>query len=103
LERIDILSVREIAKNLVAELELNPLECDPDAGRNFEKIAVLDYVTFLRQAPYRSPSTNQCTLETCYIYFEKAVKSGISEERMERIFSNLRAYWIPRLRSTNAE
>jgi hypothetical protein len=70
-----MLSVKEIAKNLVAELEYEPLACDPDAARNFKKIAVQDYVAFLKQSPYRSPETNQCALESTYIYFHRTVKA----------------------------
>jgi hypothetical protein len=94
-------SVKEIAKSLVAELELSPLDCDPDAARNFKKIAVQDYVNFLKQSPERSTATNNCSLENCYIYYARAVKAGIPEYRMEKIFFLLRAYWIPKLRSTN--
>ena len=98
-----MLSVKDNAKNLVAELEYEPLACDPDAARNFKKIAVQDYVTFLKQAPYRSPATNQSALESTYIYIHRAVKAGVPEYRMEKYFYLLRAYWVPKLRSTDAE
>lgn len=96
-------SVREIAKKLVAEMSNHPLDCDPEAGNHFKRLAIIDYASFLRLSPYRSAPVNLQHLEQSYCYAERAIKAGVSEERIEQTFYNLRRYWTPRLGSKDGD
>lgn len=92
--------VREIAQKLAAELELNPFPFDPDAGKRLKRIAIIDYASFLRKSPYRTPEQNKRAFDDAQIYAEKAISLGVPREKIEESFFRLRQFYAPRLKQT---
>lgn len=94
--------VREIAKKLVAEMTGKPLDCDREAaGKQLRRLAVIDYASYLKHSPELSEEINNRAMEKAYMFYYRAIEAGVPESDMEKSFSDLRAYWIPRLaRST---
>jgi hypothetical protein len=94
--------VREIAKKIVAEMEhLNP-ETIPASDRMiaadmYRRFAIRDYAEALKHSLDRTPERNDRCIEQAYIYAEKAISLGASEERIETVFAGLRSYWAKKL------
>ena len=94
--------VRDIAKRIVAEMQLNPLECDREAaGKHNKRLAIIDYASYLKLSPYRSEPINNRAMEQAYMFYYRAIEAGIPEDQMEQSFTDLRSYWIPRLARSN--
>ena len=94
--------VREIAKKLVAEMGLTPLDCDREAaGKHNKRLAVIDYASYLKNSPHRSEELNNKAMEQAYMFYYRAIEAGIPEDQMEQSFTDLRSYWVPRLARSN--
>jgi hypothetical protein len=97
-------TVREIAKAIVAEMRTVQEECTPAAAKHYERLSIITYADFLKRSPERTEAMNTQCLEESWLYAQKAISYGASEEKIEESFARLRAYWIPRLKeATNAE
>jgi hypothetical protein len=90
--------VREIALRVAAELELNPMPFDPDAGKRYKRIALIDYASFLRKSFERTPEQNKNALGDALLYAEKSIDCGVPREVMEESFFRLRKFYAPRLK-----
>jgi hypothetical protein len=90
-------STREFAKALIKEMERTKEDCLPGAAETYRRLSVIDYADYLKRSSERTPEANKRVLETAYLFAEKAIALGVSEERIERSFGLLRMYWIPRL------
>ena len=91
-------SVREVAKSIIAEMEGIQRECNPVQAEYFRRLAVISYADALKSSPMRSPELTEQSIQEAYAFSQKAIALGIREERMETSFSNLRDYWLPRLK-----
>ena len=93
--------VREIAKQIVAEEHMNPLTIPADdrmiAADTYRRFAIRDYAEALKHSLDRTPERNDRCIEQAYIYAEKAISLGASEERIETVFAGLRSYWAKKL------
>ena len=90
--------VREITKKLVAEILEKPLDCDREAaGKQLRRLAVIDYASYLKHSPELSEETNNRAMEKAYMFYYRAIEAGVPEEQMEKSFTDLRSYWVPRL------
>lgn len=75
---------------------------DPDAAKHYQRVAVIDYATFLKESPFRSPEINERALERAMLYRAAALRAGANEEAIEKTFRQLRQYWIPRIVAANS-
>jgi hypothetical protein len=91
-------SIREIAKNLIASVEQTELDCLPDAGKRFKRIAIIDYAQALQRSPCRSVEENERYLGEAHLYAQRAVSCGVSEDDIDESFSRLRSFWLPKLK-----
>ena len=83
--------LRQLARALVAESAGNERrQYDPEAVKQYSRLAVIDYATFLKESPYRSPEINGRALERAYLYLEAAIKAGADEEDLETRYRQLR-------------
>lgn len=94
--------VREIAKKIVAEMEhMNPLTISDDdrmvAADTYRRLAIRDYAEAFKHANDRTYERNLRCIEQAYIYAEKAISLGASEQRLEVVFAGLRHYWAGKL------
>jgi hypothetical protein len=94
--------VRELAKQLVKAMddplpEFIPVEDRLIAADTYRRFAIRDYAEALKLSIERTPEHNQRCLESAYVYAEKAISLGISEERLEAVFAGLRSYWAKKL------
>jgi hypothetical protein len=94
--------VREIAKKIVAEMEhMNPLTIPADdrviAADTYRRIAIRDYAEAFKHANDRMYEHNLRCIEQAYIYAEKAISLGASEQRLDVVFAGLRSYWSKKL------
>lgn len=94
--------VREIAKQIVAEMErMNPLTISADdrmvAAHTYRRFAIRDYAEAFKHANDRTYERNLRCIEQAYIYAEKAISLGASEQRLETIFAGLRSYWAKKI------
>ena len=94
-------SISDIAKSLKDLMENSQRDLLPtDAERN-RRLAVMTYAEALKAAPTRSREINEICLEEAHVYAQKAISLGVSEENIEKSFSQLRQYWLPRLKEVS--
>jgi hypothetical protein len=92
------------ASALVAESAGNERrQYDPEAVKQYTRLAVIDYATFLKESSFRSPEINERALERALLYKSAALRAGADEEAIEKTFRQLRGYWIPRLVAANSK
>ncbi len=91
-------SVRDIAKSIIAEMaQLGIAPMLPPDAKHYRRLAIITYADALRNAAIRSEKMNAYYIQQAHEYAEKAIASGLSEDRIEHSFALLRAYWLPRL------
>lgn len=80
---------------------MNPLTIPADdrmvAADTYRRLAIRDYAEALKCSTDRTPQHTAGRIEQAYIYAEKAISLGASEERIETVFAGLRSYWAKKL------
>jgi hypothetical protein len=80
---------QQIAQAIVAEMAGEISFNDRDA-RIHSRIAVLDYARAYRRLEI-APSQTAALIESGWVHLERAVKSGASRTRLERLFARIRS------------
>jgi len=92
--------VQEIAMRVAEEMNRGMFDFDPGAGRRYQRIALIDYSSFLRKSSFRTTEQNRRAFADVQDYAEKAISLGVPREKMDESFFRLRKFYVPRLKPT---
>lgn len=92
-----MISSREVAKSIIAEMQGVVRECSPVEAKAYRRLAIIDYAQALKHSGERTPEQNERAFQDAAFMAEKAISKGACADKLEDSFRGLRAYWLPRL------